>query len=189
MLRTLRLSKDPRRPESGSRLTMATVIRTGALVAVAGGALRVAASFAPIVIGSELLRESLYVAVDACIAVGLLAFYSQRSEGLGRWGSLGLAVALVGIVTVRANRLISVADLYPAGALAIACGVMILTIRAWIVKRIHGWIPAAFTFSTLVGVVGNAVQGADVLFVCSGVMFGIAFAGLGFETWISASGR
>ena len=69
------------------------------------------------------------------------------------------------------------------------CGVMILTIRAWIVNRIHGWIPAAFIFSTPVGVVGNAVQGADVLFGCSGVMFGIAFAGLGFETWISASSR
>ncbi|HEX9083745.1 MAG TPA: hypothetical protein VF836_03315 [Gemmatimonadaceae bacterium] len=85
------------------------------------------------------------------------------------------------------NRLISGADLYPVGALAIACGVMVLTIRAWIVNRIRGWVPAAFTFSTLVGVVGSVVQGANVLFVCSGVMFGIAFAGLGVETWTSTS--
>jgi hypothetical protein len=64
----------------------------------------------------------------------------------------------VGIATIRVNRLISAADLYPVGALAIACGVMILTIRAWIVKKIHGWVPIAFTLSTLVGVVGNRGQ-------------------------------
>ena len=155
-------------------------------MAVAGGALRAGASFAPIVIGSDLGRESLYVVVDACLTVGLVAFYIQRSGGLGRWGTLGLAAVLVGIAIIRANRAISAADLYPVGALTIACGVMILTIRAWIVKGIHGWIPAAFILSTVVGVVGSAVQSPD-LFVCSGVMFGIAFTGLGVETWTSAS--
>jgi hypothetical protein len=168
-------------------MTRLTLIRAGALAAVAGGAFRAAASFAPIVIGSDFWRESLYVVVDTCLAVGLLAFCAQRSEGLEPWGTHGLAVALLGIATVRVNRFVSAADLYPVGALAIACGVMILTIRAWIVRRIRGWVPATFTFSTLVGVVGSVVQGADALFLCSGVMFGIAFIGLGVETWSSAS--
>jgi hypothetical protein len=160
-----------------------TLVRAGAFAAIAGGALRAAGSFAPVVIGSHLARESLYIVVDVCLAVGLLGFYSQRSERLGWWGVVGLAVALAGIATVRANRLISATDLYPVGALAIACGVMVLSVRAWIVHTVRGWVPVAFLLSTLVGVIGSLLQGATALFVWSGVIFGIAFAGLGVETW------
>jgi hypothetical protein len=168
-------------------MTRSTLIRCGALAAIAGGSLRAAASFAPIIIGSDLWRESLYVVVDTCLTAGLLGFYSQRRKGLGPWATPGLAAALVGIATIRVNRLISAADLYAVGALATACGVMILTIRAWIVTEIRGWIPAAFTCSTLVGVIGSVVQGATALFVWSGVLFGIAFSGLGVEMWTAAS--
>jgi hypothetical protein len=163
-----------------------TIIRAGALAAIAGGALRAAASFAPFLIGSEAWRESLYVVVDTCLVAGLLAFYSQRSARLGRWGAAGLAVALVGIAAIRMNRLMSPVDLYAVGALAIACGVMILTMRAWITTVIQGWVPAAFMSSILVGVLGNVIHGGDALFVCSGMIFGIAFTGLGVETWTSA---
>lgn len=165
----------------------AALIRIGARLAIAGGALRAAASFAPIVIASDRWRESLYVVVDSCLSVGLIGFYSQRSKGLGCWGRLALAIALTGIATVRANRVIFAADLYPAGALAIACGVLVLAVRAWVVNDIHGWIPAAFICSMLVGIAGTAVQGGDALFVCSGVMFGLAFGGLGVEMLTSAS--
>jgi len=166
-------------------MTRSTLVRTGALMAIAGGALRAAASFAPTLIQSDLGRESLYVVVDACLAAGLLAFYSRRPQNLGRWGTAGLTLALAGISTVRANRLISTTDLYPAGALAIAFGVIALSVSAWLVKQIRGWVAAAFILSTFLGIVGTLVQGASVLFVWSGVIFGIAFAGLGIETWIS----
>jgi hypothetical protein len=166
-------------------MTRSTLIRAGALTAIVGGTLRAAASFAPALIGSDLGRESLYVVVDVCLTVGLLGFYSQRSKGFGRWGSAGLALALVGIATIRGNRLISAADLYPAGALATACGVIMLSVSAWLVKQIRGWVPVVFILSTLLGVIGTVIQGASVLFVWSGVMFGIAFAGLGVETWRS----
>ena len=52
-------------------------------------------------------------------------------------------------------------------------------------KQIRGWVPIVFILSTLVGVVGTVIQGASVLFGWSGVMFGVAFAGLGVETWRS----
>ena len=169
-------------------VTRSTLIRTGALLAIAGGALRTAASFAPTLLQSDLGRESLYIVVDACFAAGLLAFASLRPRRLGRWGSAGLALALAGIATVRANRQISTTDLYPAGALAIAFGVIALSVSAWFVRQIRGWVPMAFILSTLLGIVGTLVPGASVLFVWSGVMFGIAFAGLGIDTWISASG-
>jgi len=163
------------------------LLRGGALAAVAGGALRAAASFAPFVLESDVGRESLYVVVDVCLAVGLLAFSSRRSGRLGRWGAAGLALALAGIATIRANRLVSAADLYSVGALGVACGVTVLSVSEWMVNKLRGWVPAAFMLSTLVGVMGSVIQGANALFVCSGVIFGIAFAGLGLETWTSAS--
>ena len=58
-------------------MTRSTLIRTGALMAIGGGALRAAASFAPTLIQSDLVRESVYVVVDVCLASGLLAFYSR----------------------------------------------------------------------------------------------------------------
>jgi hypothetical protein len=164
-------------------MTRGTLVRTGGLAAIAGGMLRAAASFAPVVIGSDLARESLYIVVDVCLTLGLVGFYAQRSKSIGWPGAVGLALALVGFATVRANRAISTVDLYPAGALTSACGVIVLSARSWVVRKSSGWVPVVFLFSTFVGVIGSVVENANALFVWSGVMFGIAFAGLGVETW------
>lgn len=172
----------------GGRITRVTRFRTGGLVAIIGGLLRTAGSFAPVVVASDLARESLYIVIDVCLTVGLVGFYAQRSKRVGWSGAAGLALTLVGIVTVRANRAFATVDLYPAGALAIACGVIVVSTSAWVVRTIHGWVPAAFVLSTFVGITGGVVQDANALFVWSGVIFGIAFAGLGFEMWTSQTG-
>ena len=54
-------------------------------------------------------------------------------------------------------------------------------------RHVSGWVPVAFVLSTFVGIIGSVVQDANALFVWSGVIFGIAFAGLGFEMWTSSS--
>jgi len=95
----------------------------------------------------------------------------------------GLILALVGLATVRASWAISTVDLYPAGALATACGVILISARTWVAREIRGWVPIAFLLSTLVGLAGSYMRGADAIVVWSGVIFGIAFAGLGVETW------
>jgi hypothetical protein len=168
-------------------MTRPTLLRAAGLVAIMGGALRAAASFAPVVIHSDIERESLYVVVDLCLSIGLVGFNARHSKSIGWPGAAGLALALVGFATVRANRAISTVDLYPAGALAIACGVILLSARAWVAHQIPGWVPVAFLLSTLVGLIGSYVRGANALFVWSGVIFGVAFAGLGVEMWKSAS--
>ena len=65
----------------------------GGLVAIAGGLLRAASSFAPVVIGSGLARESLYIVVDVCLTVGLIGFYLQRSDGRAPLASRSRSVA------------------------------------------------------------------------------------------------
>jgi hypothetical protein len=72
--------------------------------------------------------------------------------------------------------------------LPIVAGTIALSVSAWLDRQIRGWVPAAFVLSTFLGLVGTLSQGAGVWFVGSGVMFGIAFAGLGIDAWISASG-
>jgi hypothetical protein len=162
-------------------MTRSMLVRASGLVAIAGGVLRVAASFAPMVLHSDIERELLYLAVDLCLMVGLLGFFVRHSKSIGWPGAVGLALALSGLATVRASRAFSTVDLYPIGALATACGVILLSARTWVAGRLPGWVPAAFMLSTLVGIIGSYVRGADVLFVCSGVIFGLAFASLGIE--------
>ncbi len=110
-------------------MTRSTLVRAGGLAAIAGGTLRAAASFAPVVIDSDIERESLYIVVDVCLTIGLVGYSALHSKSIGWPGASGLALALAGLATVRANRAISAVDLYPAGALATACGVILLSAR------------------------------------------------------------
>jgi hypothetical protein len=160
-----------------------SLARAGALAAIAGGVLRAAASFAPAAIGSPFARESLYLAVDVCLTAGLLGFWKLRAAALGRRGAAGLAIALAGVATIRANHFISPVDLYSAGALAFACGVIVVSASAWAGHKMPAWVPVMFLLSTLAGLVGGLVRDASVLFVWSGVMFGVAFVGLGVQDW------
>lgn len=161
------------------------VLRAGALTAVMGGVLRTAASFAPAAVSSAVARESLYVAVDVCLAMSLVCFYSIRE--LRPAGVLGLTFALAGITAVRLDRTLSFGSLYPVAALATAIGVVALSVSLWAGRMISGWVPLAFALSMLLGIVGTTVTGANALFVWSGVVFGVAFAGLGCTIWSSSN--
>jgi len=162
-------------------MTRSTLVRAGCLVAIAGGVLRAAASFAPMVLHSDVERETLYLVVDLCLTLGLVGFHLRHSKSIGWPGAAGLALALGGMAIVRVSRAFSTVDLYPIGAVATACGVILLSFRTWVAGRLPGWILVAFLLSTLVGIIGSYVRGADVFFICSGVIFGVAFASLGIE--------
>jgi hypothetical protein len=160
------------------------VLRAGALMAVIGGVLRAAASFAPAAVTSAVARESLFLAVDVCLAVSLVSFYSIRE--LQPAGIVGLILALMGITAVRLDRALSVGSLYRVAALATSIGVMALSSSLWAVRIISAWVPLAFALSMLLGIVGTTVTGANALFVSSGMVFGMAFARLGCVIWSSS---
>jgi hypothetical protein len=149
-----------------------------------GGTLRTAASFAPTV-GFEIERQVLYLIVDMFLVLGLLGFYELRYQDVGRTGAFGFLLVLFGLVVVRSSRALPGFDLYPEGAIAVVGGLILLCGSAWRLKTLAFWVPAAFTASTLVGLAGN-ITGNSELFVASGVLFGVAFAGLGRDTWSAA---
>ena len=158
-------------------------LRAGAVAAVAGGGLRIAASFAPAALSAAAAR-GLYATVDACLAASLIAFYSI--PGLRRSGAYGLTMALAGIAVVRVGAALSVIRLYPAGALAVAIGGVALSSSLRADRLVPGWLPVAFGLSMLLGIAGSGIAGADQLFVWSGVLLGVGFAGLGLNVWKTA---
>ena len=99
---------------------------------------------------------------------------------------MGLTLALAGIMAVGLDRALLFGNLYPVVALATAIGVMALTSSLWAGRMISGWVPLAFALSMLLGIVGATVTEANSLFVWSGVVFGVAFAGLGCMIWSSS---
>ena len=154
---------------------------------MAGGLLRAIASFAPVAVGSDATRESLYLAIDVCLALGVATFCASLSK-LADWrASAGFGIALAGIAIIRMNRRISVVDLYPAGALGVAIGVLMLSVSGWRAGRLRAWVPGAFVLSPALGIAGTVLPDAGFLFVGSGVLFGIAFVALGAAAWSATS--
>jgi hypothetical protein len=163
-------------------------VRLSAKAAIAGGLLRVAASFAPAILRSNLERQSLYLAVDVCLTLGFAGFWWQSSKNLGRQGAVGLAMFVTGIAVVRASAFISAVDVYPTGALLAAGGAIVVSMGAWIARMMAGWVPLAFVLSTLLGILGSITSNSGGLLVWSGAIFGLAFAGVGRQLWISSNG-
>ena len=46
------------------------------------------------------------------------------------------------------------------------------------------WVPGLLITSTFIGILGYLIQGVDILFVISGVIFGIGYIGVGFTVWL-----
>jgi hypothetical protein len=163
-------------------VTANSVVRTGAVLGVVGGALRAAGSFAPTFIASNDARVWLYAVTDVCLTAGLLSVYTSRRHHLRAVGSSGFFLALVGFIANWIVPAITHADVYPVTAAAIAIGVVMLSLSEWQAGTMAVWIPAAFVLSVMLGGVGMFVAGAGALFVMSGILFGGAFAGMAVTT-------
>jgi hypothetical protein len=162
-----------------------TLIRVGGGAAIFAGVLRVVGSFASG--GSEVARQSLYFIVDLLLLLGVFAAYTQNHEALERWGAAGFLTTVAGILLVRSSRAVPGLDLYPAGALSVAIGWVLLSLDWW--KRANGpaFVPVLFVLSIVTGLVGQIVPRAAVLFVASGVIFGAAMVGVGRQVLLAAT--
>jgi hypothetical protein len=162
-----------------------TLLRIGGGAAVLAGVLRAASSFA--YGGSEVVRQSLYFVIDLLLLLGLFTAYAQNQDALGRLGATGFLTAAAGILVVRSSRAVPGLDLYPAGALAVAIGWLLLSVDWW--KRANGasFVLLLFVLSIMTGLVGQATPRLAVLFVASGVIFGAAVVGVGYQILLGAA--
>jgi len=166
-------------------MRIGTILRVGGRAAILAGVLRAAGSFASW--GSEVERQSLYFIIDLLLLLGVFTAYAQNHETLGRWGAAGFLTTVAGILLVRSSRAVPGLDLYPAGALSVAIGWVLLSLDWW--KKANGasFVPLLFVLSLMTGLAGQIVQRSAPLFVASGVIFSAAMVGVGRQVLLAAS--
>ena len=159
------------------------LIRWGGLAAVLAGILRVIASFTPTTTSVGL--QIFYFVIDVLLLLGVIGVYAFQKQETGRWGFVGFVMALIGAGLLIGHDVVSaVAFLYPVAAFLFAVGISVLAIRSWAVNTLPRWTSALLITSTIVGILGFVVKGFDILFVISGVIFGIGFIGAGLTVWL-----
>jgi hypothetical protein len=144
------------------------------------GILRGVNSFLPSSPGMTI--ELLYLLTDIFILFGLIGLYGFQHQESGWWGFCGFLLAIIGIAVIRSGT-ISGVKMYAIGALIFAAGLSLFAIGSWIAHKLPRWIPVFWILSTIIGFIGYFVPGLNILFVVSGALFGVGFAGAGFQVW------
>ncbi len=159
------------------------LIRWGALAAILAGLLRGIASLTPTTPSAGL--QIFYFAIDVLLLLGAIDVYAFQKQEIGRWGFVGYLLALIGAGLLIGHDVVSaVAFLYPVAAFLFAVGISVLAIRSWAANILPHWTSALLITSTIAGILGFVVKGFDILFVISGVIFGIGFIGAGLTVWL-----
>jgi len=159
------------------------LIRWGGLAAVLAGILRVIASFTPTTTSVGL--QIFYFVIDVLLLLGVIGVYAFQKQETGRWGFVGFVMALIGAGLLIGHDVVSaVAFLYPVAAFLFAVGISVLAIRSSAANTLPRWTSALLITSTVIGILGFVVKGFDILFVISGVIFGIGFIGAGLTVWL-----
>lgn len=167
-------------------MSKATLIRLGGLAAILAGILRSIASFVP-ADPSHVKDELLYLSIDVFLLLGLIGLYASLYEKVGLSGFVGFVLAVIGIITIRSQQAMPGIQLYPLGALTFLAGLNLLVIRAFIVKRFPGWVTGVLLLSTLLGFLAFAFQKTTLIFIVSGILFGISFIGVGMHLYATAN--
>ena len=160
------------------------LIRWGGLAAVLAGILRGIASLTPT--AASVTLQVLYFTIDVLLLLGIVGVYEFQKQETGRWGFFGFLLALIGASLLIGHDVVvnAVALLYPVAAILFAVGISVLAIRSWAANTLPHWASALLITSTLLGILGYGIKGFDILFVVSGVIFGIGFIGAGLTVWL-----
>ena len=159
------------------------LIRWGGLAAILAGLLRGIASFTPSApsVGTQLV----YLAIDVLLLLGAIAVYAFQKQETGRWGFVGCLLVLIGAALLIGHDVVNaIAFLYPVAAFLFAVGISIMAITSWAANTLPRWTTALLITATIAGILGFVVKGFDILFVISGVVFGIGFIGAGLTVWL-----
>jgi hypothetical protein len=170
----------------GHATRLRTLVSIGGTAAILAGVLRALVSFASG--AGEVELQLLYFIVDLLLLFGVLAVYAQNHQVLGPWGAAGFLIALAGILLVRSRRAIPGLDLYPAGGLAVVSGWVLLTATWWKWAQGSAFVPLLFVLSLVTGSIGQFMAHAAAPFLVSGIIFGAAMVGVGWQV-LAASAR
>jgi hypothetical protein len=145
------------------------LLRLTGACAVAGGALRIADTFAAGAMDQRTL-QLLYFATDVFLLFGLLGFYRLQAKELGSLGTLGFVVALIGLLMVRSSALFD----YASGAAVWLFGLAALSI-AMLMRTTRRVAPILWLLSLASAIMGALVPSAAWTIAVAGITFGAGF--------------
>ena len=163
-------------------MSSTNLIRLGGLAAIVAGILRGINSFLPSSNNPNVTISILYMLTDIFLLFGILGIYSFQHQQSRSWGFFGFLLAIVGIAIIRTGSIAGV-SLYPIGASIFTVGMSLFAVGSWLANKLPRWISVLWVLSTIVGFMGYFIPSLNLLFVISGVIFGIGFAGAGIKIW------
>jgi len=151
--------------------------RIGGRAAILAGVMRILASL-PLSAG-DAERQLLYLAIDFLLLLAVIAVYVHPYEALNSLRTAGFFITVAGILLVRSRRAIPGFDLYPAGALAVVCGWVLLSATAFKRARDSAFVVLLFAMSAATGFVGQLTTRPETWSLGAGIVFGAAMIGVG----------
>ncbi|MFT6311173.1 MAG: hypothetical protein ACJAQS_001544 [Porticoccus sp.] len=157
-------------------------IKIYSLACIIGGLLRVIGSFISYDSAAESI-EILYIATDICLILGLIGFYSVHRQRLFWLGHLGFAIAICGLSFIAGpeTELFGM-SVYQLGSPIVGAGLLLLSLNLIKAKLCGLAAPMLLAASVVVGLISILV-GSSVLFVVTGILFGVGFMALGTHIW------
>jgi hypothetical protein len=152
------------------------LIRLGGLAAIIAGVIRGINSFLPGSNNPNITISVLYLLTDIFLLFGIMSIYGFQHQESRSWGFFGFILVIVGIAIIRTGSIAEI-NLYPIGASIFTVGLSLFAVGSWIAKKL----------STILGFMGYFIPSLNLLFVASGVIFGIGFAGAGMKIWSATS--
>lgn len=130
----------------------------------------------------------LYLVTDVFLLFGTIGLYLFQAKEIGLAGTSGLVLQILGILLLIGRDVaIFGAGFYPVAALMFAAGLDLFAVGSWGSKKLPRWILILWILSTIVGPIGYFAGDLAVLFIASGILFGVGFAGAGLTIWFSSA--
>ncbi|HEX3086905.1 MAG TPA: hypothetical protein VHP99_20365 [Pyrinomonadaceae bacterium] len=156
---------------------MMTLIRLGGLAAVLAGILRLLSSILPT---TSPRIMALYLVIDILLLISSIGLFEFQRLEAGIPGKLALLLQVLGALVLIGRDLAILSDaFYPIGALTFAVGLDLFAITSWKAKNLPRWVLFLLILSTVIGPIGFFSPSLSMLFVVSGMAFGIGFASAG----------
>jgi len=151
--------------------------RAAGLCAVVGGALRIADSFTAGLLSPQALA-ALYFITDVLLLAGIAGLWAWHRVTLLA-GALGLGVAMLGLLIVRASAF--GLGSYQLGATVTLLGLTIYAVDALARRSTPPWAPLAWLIALALGVLGTAGFAPAAMTAAAGVAFGLGFVAAGLD--------
>lgn len=157
-------------------------IKVFSAACVLGGFLRLISSFVDSGAATD-YTEVLYSVIDLCFILGLIGFYLLYRTNLVWVGHIGFTLAICGFGFIAGpeTNIFGVA-VYQLGSPIVGAGVLLLSANLIKAKLCGLVAPLSLVCSVIIGLVSMLV-GSNLLFIVSGVLFGIGFMALGMQVW------